>query len=478
MIGMGHKAFFPMALAGLLAGCAIPSYVDKADEGAFSGNPFSKVVYHVHEAYNSEPPECVAVLPFKTPKDGTSTADDISLDQTETVRRALYAHLSPQGKHDVEIPRVDFVLKQMSEADRNDLSLVGEKLNCDALVIGEVTEYGSNYFALYSRVAVGADIKMIRASDGALLWEGQHVAESHGGEIPLSPVGLAMGLIDAAMNVNEEQVFRMIDDLARRLVKTIPDNRIAVLEEQLSPVKVAARKSPQEARTANDFLMALADEPRDKKKAALIKAIKTGRFDDAGTRELHEALIALAPKDAKSHSRYARYLAEHGDYDGALKSAEASLSLNGRDHAMHFLKANVLIKTDDLDGADAAIVQAVALDDSNAVYFNGLGYVNSVRGNTERALAAYRMALKRDPANGFAYYNTAVTLFNLGDMEGAADAFYGAGLAYLKTGGYGQAEKTVADLKGLASQGVDLSEEIQVLEEALKTLAKGEGEDV
>ena len=87
------------------------------------------------------------------------------------------------------------------------------------------------------------------------------------------------------------------------------------------------------------------------------------------------------------------------------------------------------------------------------------------------------MALKRDPVNGFAYYNTGVSLFNLGDMEEAADAFYGAGLAYLKTGGYGQAEKAVADLKDLASQGLDLKQEIEVLEEALKALTKGEGKD-
>jgi tetratricopeptide (TPR) repeat protein len=466
------------ALTGIFTGCSSPSYIDKADENAVARTSFSKVLYHIHDTYNSEPPKCLAVLPLNAPKDRVSTANNISLDQTETVRRALYAHLSPQGKYDVEIPRVDFVLKQMSDAGRNNLSLVGEKLNCDALIVGEVTEYGSSYFALYSRVAVGADLKMIRASDGELLWEGQHVAESHGGEFPLSPVGLAMGLIDAAKNVDEEQVFRMIDDLARRLVKTIPDNRVAVLEEQISPVQVAVRRLPEKAKTANNFLSVLADEPQNEQKVTLIEAIKEGLFDDDGTRKLYDALILLDPNDVESHSRYSRYLAEQGDYSGALGSIETALGLDGRDHAMHFLKANILIKSNDLDGADAAIVRAVALDDSKAVYFNGLGYVNSVRGNSERALAAYRMALKRDPANGFAYYNTGVTLFNLSDMEAAADAFYGAGLAYFKSGDYGQVEKIAADLKDLASRGLDLEVEIQTLEKALETLTKGEGKDV
>ena len=464
-------------LAAFLAACAGPSYVDEADKDAVAANPFSKVVYHVSDAYKSEPPECVAVLPFKTPGEGASAAEDITFDQTETVRRAFYAQLAPQGKRDVEIPRVDFVLKQMSKADRKNYALIGKKLNCDALVIGEVTEYGSSYFAVYSRVAVGADLKMISAADGALLWQGRHVAESNGGRVPLSPVGLAMGLLDAARNMDEEQLFRVIDDLARRLVKTIPDNRMAVLEEPLSPVLAAAREKPKPAMTAGEFLAGLEKTPLKDKKAALIGAIEANRFGDEGAAKLYRALIAVAPDEAESFGRYARFLVDRGDYAGALKAAERSLVLNGKDSAMYFLKARVLIKLNDLKSADASIVQAIALDGDKVNYLNGLGYVNSLRGDGERALAAYRMALAKDPANGFAYYNTGVILYNQDDVEGAAEAFYGAGLSYLKSGDYGQAEKVVADLKGLAAPGLDLKKEIETLEKALNELAKGEGKN-
>ena len=466
-------------LGAFLAGCAGPTYVDKADgDGNNFANPFSTVVFHVYEDYNADPPDCVAVLPFETPEEGESTADGISLDQTESVRRAFYAHLSPQGKRDVEIPRVDFVLGQMEETERNDFALVGDKLGCATLVLGEVTEYGSINLGVYSRLSVGADLRMIRAADGRLLWEGQHVARSHGGDIPLSPIGLAMGFIKAASNLNEEQVFRVIDDLARRLVKTIPDNLIAVLDEPLSPVLVATRKPPRKPESAEELITSLAGKPRDVQKTALLEAIDARRFDDKGTRRLHEALIKLAPDDPSGPSLYARYLVDRGDYTGALGYADKSLSLNDGDHGLHFLKARILIKLDDLDGADSAIVRAVALDDSRADYFNALGYLNSLRGNDERALAAYRMSLDRDPTNGFAFYNTGVTLFNQGELEGAAEHFYGAGLAYLKTGNYGQAEKATADLKDLASRGIDVNEEIKVLEEALEALTKGDGKDV
>ncbi|MBW7996806.1 MAG: tetratricopeptide repeat protein [Candidatus Glassbacteria bacterium] len=475
---MKKGGVIPLVVAGLLAGCAGPSYIDEGKEESSAANPFSKVFFRVHDAYNDDPPDCVAVMPFTTPEDGASQAEDINLDQTETVRRALYAHLSPQGKRDVEIPRIDFVLGRMSDTEKNDFGLVGKNLNCGTLVVGEVTEYGSSFFGIYSRVAVGAELKMIRADDGSLLWEGRHVAASHGGDVPLSPIGLAMGIVKAASNLNEEQIFRVIDDLARRLVKTIPDNRIAVLEEPLSPMLVAVRREPKDATTAQDLLAALEDQPFDERKSVLIEAIEGGRFGDDGTRKLHEALIELAPSEAESHARYARYLVDQGDYDGAIKYTDRTLELNDRDHGTHFLKARILVKLDDLDGADSSIVRAVALDDGNADYFNGLGYVNSLRGNSDRALAAYRMSLDRDPVNGFAYYNTGVTLFNLGNLEEAASAFYGAGLSYLKSGDYGQTEKAVVDLKDLASQGIDLDDEIKILEEALKALTKGEGEDV
>ncbi len=464
------------ALVVVLAGCASPSYVDKMDSnGDASANPFSKVLFHVYDSYNNNPPDCVAVLPFKTPKGGNPKDEKITFDQTSAVRRAIYAQLAPQGKRDVEIPRIDFIIDKMPAADRTDMALIGEKLNCDAVITGEVTEYSSRYLGIYSRIAVGADLKMTRVSNGELLWEGKHVAQSYGGSIPLSPVGLAMGIIDAATNVNEENVLRAIDDLTRRLVKTIPDNRIAVLEDPASPVKVAAKDKASE--NADDFLASLEGKSDGERKSAIIKAIESGRFNDEGSRKIHEALIALAPNDPDGPARYASYLLDHGDYEKALSLADQSIGLNDTNASVHFIKARVLIKLKKLDGADAAIIKAVSLDGGNADYFNGLGYVNSMRGNPERALAAYKMALSQDPANGFAYYNTGVTLFNQGRVSDAADAFYGAGLSYLKTGNYGRAEKVVADLKELASQGLDLKNEIGTLEQALIRLTKGEGKN-
>jgi tetratricopeptide (TPR) repeat protein len=456
----------------LVTGCSNPSFVDKGKKGSStSGEFFNNVVFEVHDAYRSSPPDCVAVLPFET--SSKDAGEEISVDQTETVRRAFYAHLAPQGKRDIELPRINFVLSKMEEVERKNLMMVGEKLNCGAVVRGRVTEYGSNFYGLYSKVAVGADLKLVRATDGVILWEGSHVAQSHGGSVPLSPIGLAMSIYDARNNVREEQLLRIIDDLARRLVSTIPDDQVAVLDEPMTEVKVAFAKQEKGPVSIEEFMASLEGKPVEDQKSSLLEAINGKRFGEDNSRALYEKLIAVTPDDPGSHSAFAQYMVGQGDYTTALQQAEKSLELDDTSHANHFLKGRILIKMEDLSGADQAIVKAAAMDEKNAAYLNGLGYVNSLRGDNERALAAYQIAIKRDPSNGYAYYNTAVTLQNLGDVEEAADAYYGAGLAYIKTGNYGPATKALTDLKDLATGKIDRSEDIKTLEEALKSLTKG-----
>jgi tetratricopeptide (TPR) repeat protein len=447
--------------------------VDKGKEGvSFSGMFFNNVVFQIHEAYKTNPPNCVAVLPFETALEDTDKT--ISVDQTEMVRRAFYAHLAPQGKRDIELPRVNFVLSKMSQVEQANLMMVGEQLNCGTVVQGKITEYGKTFYGLYSNVAVGANLKLVRAADGVILWEGSHVAQSHGGSVPLSPIGLAMSIYHASNNVREEQILRIIDDLARRLVSTIPDNQVAVQDEQLTEIKAPSKEIKYKLGSVEEFMASLNEKPAKEQKIALLEAINEERFGADNLTVFYEKLIVVSPDDPGSYSAFAQYKVTQGDYRAALQNAEKSLALDNMGHINYFLKGRILIKLGDLNGADQAIVKAASIDKNSSAYLNGLGYVNSLRGNNERALAAYRIAIQRDPSNGYAYYNTAVTLQNIGDSEEAADAYYGAGLAYFKTGDYGPATKALTDLKDLKKGGINRTEEIGVLENLLQSLAIGE----
>ncbi len=469
------RAIIPSVFfAGMsLSACSSPNYVDSGDADASSIPGMSNVVYHLHDAYVASPPDCVAILPF-TLADGAETSES-QIDQPEAVRRAFYAHIAPQGKRDVELSRIDFVVNTFGDTEVKDLPYLGNELHCDTLVIGEVTEYVSDFYTVYSRVAVGAKIKMVRASDGILLWEGGHTAESHGGSVPLSPIGLAMGIYDAADNVNEEQLFRVADDLARRLVSTIPDDQVAVLDEPIVDLKQVTAKVEEPQTQLQAFLSSIEGQTVADQKESILSAIDDGAFSQDDENELFIELIRIGDEDATVHNAYAESLMGWGNYENALKEADRALSLDNTMHDMHFLKGRAYIKLQDLDQADRSIVQAIAISDSSASYLNGLGYVNSIQGNFERALAAYQMALERDPRNGYAYYNMGVTLYNLGDIEASGDAFYGAGLAYLSSGNYGQAEKALNDLMSLAADGIQLTEEVDTLSGAIEDLTRKGG---
>ncbi len=454
-----------------LGACTSPVYVDKGRDEQEVPLALNSVVFQVHEAWRAAPPGCIAILPLRGPERG----GELASGRIEAIRRAIYAHLAPQGRRVIKPARVDFVLAGLPDDERGDTAGLGRRLECDALLSGRVTESGAQFLGVYSRVATGADLRMVRASDGDLLWEGRHVASQHGGGLPISPVGVAMGILDAARNMDEEQTLRVIDDLARRLATTIPDDRIVALDDPAAP-PTPVRAEPLVSSAARDgvdaFLADLAGQSAEERRARLIAALDDRRFGDKARIALLDALVAVEPPRAADALRYAEHLAETGDYAGALARADRAVAIAPDNAAAHFTRGRMLIKLGDLAQAEPAAIRAVALDGGNPAYLNGLGYINSLAGRMDRALAAYRMAIDASPANGFAWYNSGVILLERGEVREASDAFYGAGLAYLKSGNFGQAGKALADLRELAARGIDLADEIGTLESALAALAK------
>jgi len=450
-----------------LSGCLSPSYLDSKDGPSKDGtsNPFGEVNFHVYDAYTSSPPNCVAILPF-------THADTLNSTDAELVRKTLYAHLAPQGKKDIELPRIDFILKNLPKTEQKNYHLIGQRLGCEALMTGHVSEYTSQYVGLYSKVSAGADLKIIRAKDGEPLWQGKHIAASHGGSIPLSPIGLAAGLLDAALNVEEEQSFRIVDDLARRLVLTIPDNSIAIFEQPLSSLEMENLKKTPKQQSIDDFLNSVSHEPQHQQKAALIKAINHNVFHGNDLKRVYDTLIKTAPHDAQANGLYAHYLVQAGDYFQAENYVDASLAIDGQNDALYFLKGRIQIKLNDLSGADTSILLAIALDPTNTKYLNGLGFLNSLRGRHGRALAAYQMAVDLDPSNGYALYNMGVTFYNTDDLQSAWDYISLASDAYLKAKDYGQVVKALADLKELKALNVVTNDKIEQLEQALLNIQR------
>lgn len=398
--------------AVLLAACASPTYIDRSAGRTEGALDFNVVAFEVKDALRATPPDCIAVLPLtvRMPADPQAKPEDAA-----KVRMSLYAHLAVHSKRGIRPERIDRVLAEV----KGDRKTLGERLKCTAAIEGEVTEYGNTFLGIYSSVTVGADLRLVSLADGAILWEGRHVAANRDGSVPLDPVGIAMGVFGAVDNIRDEQVLRVTDDLARRLMSTIPDNKVAALDDP-------------------------AEEP----------AVK---------------VAAAARAEAKSDGES---LFRSGDHAGALAAAEKAIEANPEDRVAWLLKGRVLMLDREFDKAEPAILKAVALDRRDVRALNALGVLNAERGSPDKALAAYRMAIDADRGNGFAWYNTAVLHFNAGEPNEAADAFHGAALAYLKTGDFAKAERALGDLRELSTAGIPVGPKVETIQTALTDLSR------
>jgi len=191
----------------------VKSRAEKAFKGTFAVDPYMK----------KHKPRTMAVLPF--------IDQSRSQKGTEIVRRGFYNHFSSLPYKDMELFRVDHLLRKAGLYDPDTLSSIQpdklrEILNVDAVVFGTISNFDKIFAGIYSQVSVGAEIKMYN-TEGHFLWKGQHVVRVHQGSLPTSPIGLISSIISAAMNIRDIQLLRACDDLFRDMIKTIPVIKLA-----------------------------------------------------------------------------------------------------------------------------------------------------------------------------------------------------------------------------------------------------------
>ena len=173
------------------------------------------IVFESSEELKSNPLSCIAVFPLTTKK--------TDLDGAELIRRELHAHLAPTGIRLIALQRIDAVIKLTDSSLGNLNANVAKSIGCDAIMIGEVIDRGSSQYGIYSEVRAGANIQIIRASTGDILWQCSHTAVIRGGGIPFGIGSFVMYSAFAGMNLYGDQKVWVVQDLARRIVLAIPD---------------------------------------------------------------------------------------------------------------------------------------------------------------------------------------------------------------------------------------------------------------
>ncbi|MBL7196147.1 MAG: DUF799 family lipoprotein [Desulfobacterales bacterium] len=218
---------------------AIVSDIKTAFKGTYKVDPYMEK--HI--------PRTVAILPF--------IDESKSQKGAEVVRRGFYNHVSSLPYKDMELFRVDHLLRKAGLVDPVDVhktpaEKLKEILNVDAVILGTISNFDKLFAAIYSQVSVGAEIKMYD-TEGHFLWSGKHVARIHEGGISTTPIGIVASIIAAAMNVRDIQLLRACDDLFRDMVKTIPTMKYA--EALRKPrIEMLAQYSKGEPRKAGDII--------------------------------------------------------------------------------------------------------------------------------------------------------------------------------------------------------------------------------
>ena len=167
----------------------------------------------------SNPPQSIAILPF-----GNKTEVE---DIENFVRTTLYSHLTPHPYRDIELHDVDRKLKRYNLMNYDKLCNVSAKrlgriLRCDAVIIGEVTEFQRVYAGIYSQMAIGASIRIWDTRTGKKIWSDKHVTRHHEGGIPLAITDLAMISIRSGLNLTDAEKVKTVDELSRHLISRVP----------------------------------------------------------------------------------------------------------------------------------------------------------------------------------------------------------------------------------------------------------------
>ena len=222
-----QKRVYLLALVPILlflASCASsPTFVNDNESftDAEKTSHFNAVHFKTEKQFISSPPRCIAILPFENETGITANNSTERLiltdEKIEQLRWILYSHLAPHPYQDIELKKVD---RALSKFNHKQYAAIGKTLRCDALLLGEVTEYDADFLGLYSQISIGVDLKLIAAKDGSVLWQGHHIAKSHGGSVPITPIDIAVGVYSATENISDKQVVRVEDDLFRRLLST------------------------------------------------------------------------------------------------------------------------------------------------------------------------------------------------------------------------------------------------------------------
>lgn len=373
---LAHFIYLP------LSGCKTPAVLNVSEFD--TTRPFSsKIQLNIANDFQPNSIECIAVGHFED----NSSGDDYShLEKSKLVRAAVYGVLSVKNYRDIELNRVSYAL---SNVDDNPL----KALNCDAMLSGSIVTFKNSNLITYSVTTVEIMLTL-KNSQGKLLWQARHAANSHEGSFPLSPLSLLTGIFVASTNKEDEVALQMIDAVSRRTLATLPD-RQSLNHSEIHNVM-----------STLDQPFALIYETRKENVGDLSLLLASGAYEK--TIKEAKLLIEKNPDDASTYiiaAKASLFLQNPGD---AINYALEALALDSNNKKALSVAGYAYLTSAKLSLAEGAFQKIIRLDSPKASDFHSLGLVQLARKNIEASSSSFLIAgkLAIDENNPrFLYYN-------------------------------------------------------------------------
>lgn len=211
------------------------------------------------EPGNNQKLEKIAVLPF------------VNLTEVPDVNTALRINflslLSSKGYTMIKLGEVDHSLEMadidLSNIEKIDPYKLGRILKADALIYGTITKCSKMFAAIYSNVAVGAQVRMVEVETAKTIWAAEHIEKTHGGGSPsISPFSIPEQVVESVLNIRDKVINDTAENLAKKFIDLMPENPFEVAPETeiISIIKFNDKRLVNYTIQAGDSLYKIANK--------------------------------------------------------------------------------------------------------------------------------------------------------------------------------------------------------------------------
>ncbi len=181
--------------------------------------------WKAHPEFERFKPDVIAVLPM----------DNMSLEPgIETALfDEVYQRLTARGYSKIRVGKVRTVMGKLGVQTPGQLAGIslqrlGKKLNCDAVLRGQIDQSADIHSGVYDAVVVSCSLRLLHCETGQVLWQAEQWRTAHR-QFQADPVNMLMNLLMHKGASREKRIAYLVHEM----LKTLPQGPVQVEYDNL-----------------------------------------------------------------------------------------------------------------------------------------------------------------------------------------------------------------------------------------------------